>query len=67
MCKFAIDDFYSLGNCGKSTEEEATKVETNPIEGDVVENKTDENLSKTEKDVALQNNSLSDEETRRIS
>ena len=37
-----------------------------PTEANVVENKTDENLSKTKKDVSLQNKSLSDEETRRI-
>lgn len=36
-----------------------------PTEANVVENKTDENLSKTEKYVSLQNKSLSDEETRR--
>lgn len=34
-----------------------------PTEANVVENKTDENLSKTEKYVSLQNKSLSDEET----
>ena len=51
----------------KTFDKKVTKVETNPTEGDVVENKADENLSKTEKDVAFQNKSLRDEETRRIS